>query len=72
MPLDALNFFEGVPLTSTTKFADVKHPIIQLTPIRGTLIWIKMSLIYDQLTVSKAFTKSSLRMSAEVFLVLTE
>ena len=38
MPLDAPKNFEGVPLTSTAEFVDVKHPIIQLTLIRGTPI----------------------------------
>ena len=70
MPLETLKKFEGVPFTSTTKFADDKQPIIQLTPRRGTPIWIRMSLRKDQLTLSKAFTKSRFQIRAHLFFAL--
>ena len=43
MPRDAVKKFEGVPLIRTTKFAEVRQPIIQLIVRSGTPIWIKMS-----------------------------
>ena len=43
IPLKAVKNFEGVPLMRTTKFAKVRHSIIQFTPRRGTPIWIRMS-----------------------------
>ena len=64
--------FEGVPFIRTTKFTEVRHPIIQLTVRSGTPIWIKMSQIKVQFTRSKALIRSNLRMKAHRFLVLTE
>ena len=71
MPHEALKNFEGVPLTKTVKFAEEIQAIIHLTPRRGMPIWIRMSLMYDQLTLSNAFTKSSFKMRGHIFLVFT-
>ena len=71
MPREALKNFEGVPLTRTTKIVEEIKAIIQLTPRRGMPIWIRMSLMYDQLTLSNAFTKSNFKMRAHIFLVFT-
>ena len=72
IPLEALKNLDGASLIKTTKFVEVRQPIIQLTPRRGTPIWINISLMYDQLTLSNALTRSNLRVRAQVFLILTE
>jgi len=33
---------EGMPLTSMEKLAEEMQPMIQLTPTRGTPIWIRI------------------------------
>ena len=71
MPLNAVKNLEGVPLSITLKFTEERQPIIQLTPPKGTPICNKTSLRYDQFSLSKAFTKSSLRIKALLFLVFT-
>ena len=72
MPREAEKNFEGVPLTRTTKFAEVRHPMIQLTTRRGAPICIKMRRTKYQLTRLKALIRSNLRMKAHIFLVLIE
>ena len=50
MPLEAAKNFEGVPLISTGKLAEVRNPIIQFIASRGTPIWIRMSCMKDEFT----------------------
>ena len=72
MPQEAEKNFEGVPLTRIAKFAEVRHPMIQLTTKSGTPICIKMRQIKGKFTLSNALIKSNLRMKAHIFLVFTE
>ena len=70
IPLDTWKNFEGVPLISTTKFADSTQPMIQFTKVQGIPICKSTSLKKDQLTLSKAFTRSSLSTNTLCFSTL--
>ena len=72
IPRKARKKVVGDPFTRTTKLAEEIHPRIQFIPTRGTPIWISKRRMKVQLTLSKAFVKSNLRMSAHLFFVLTE
>ena len=63
---------EGEPLTSMEKFVEEMHPMIQLTPTRGTPIWMKIRRTKVQFTLSNAFDRSNLRIRADLLCILTE
>ena len=64
IPLEAGKNLEGVPFTNIEKFEDSTQPRIQFTPTKGMSICKRTSLRKVQLTLSKALTKSSLRIIA--------
>ena len=72
MPLDAGKNFEGVPFTNTAEFEDTTQPRIQFTPTKGMSICKRTSLRKVQLILSKALTKSSLRIIAFFFSTFME
>ena len=72
MPLDVVKNFEGVPFTNIAKFEDSTQPRIQFTPMKGMPICKRTSLRKVQLTLSKALTKSSLRIIAFFFSIVME